>query len=215
MSDVDRRTVLGWIAGAPLAAGLGVPGLLRAQEHAAGAVEGAARGEAYEPAFFNAHEWRTVRILVDLIIPADERSGSATDAGVPEFMDFMMDDPAAGELEKEVRQTAMRGGLAWIDAESRRRFGRDFADSGEAQRLALLDDVAYSTGDEDEDDERGPRDLTVQPLRHGPAFFNSFRDLTSSGFWSSEMGVRDLDYRGNVATKWNGPPPEVLRKLGV
>lgn len=216
MSDVARRSVLKWIAGMPLAAGLGMPRLLRAQEHAAGAVAEAARGGTYEPAFFNAHEWETVRILVDLILPADERSGSATDAGVPEFMDFMMNDPAAGEREKEDRQTAMRGGLAWIDAECRRRFGRDFAGCGEAQRLELLDDIAYSTGDEDgEDVDRGPRDLTVAPPRHGPAFFNSFRDLTASGFWSSEMGVRDLDYRGNLATEWSGPPPEVLRKLGL
>jgi hypothetical protein len=216
MSEVARRTVLGWLAGAPLAAGLGTPRLLRAQEHAAEAVAGAAQGHPYAPAFFNENEWQTVRILADLILPADERSGSATDAGVPEFMDFMMNDPAAGDLEKELRQTAMRGGLAWIDAECRRRFGHDFVACSDAERLALLDEIAYPPPEEeDEIDERDPRDLTVVPPRHGPAFFNSFRDLVASGFWSSEMGVRDLDYRGNSAVEWTGPPPEVLRKLGL
>jgi hypothetical protein len=217
MAAVDRRSVLRWIAGAPLAIGFGVTRAeaRAAHQHAAGAVAAAAAGESYAPTFFTPHEWRTVTLLADMILPADERSGSASDAGVPEFIDFLMTDPVTEDRPLERRQTAMRGGLAWIDAECRERFGQPFADCGEAQRVELLDGVATSTGDEDEEDDRDPRDLRIPEPRHGRAFFNSFRDLVASGFWSSRMGVEDLDYRGNDTVEWTGPPPEVLRKLGL
>lgn len=154
------------------------------------------RGQAYQPKFFTAHEYQTVRLLADLIIPRDERSGSATDAGVPEFMDFIVGDQTS-------RQTAMRGGLAWLDTECRERFGRDFLDCDDGQRRALLDDIAWPAKARPE-------------LSHGVAFFNSFRDLTASGFWSSKMGVEDLGYMGNtVVPEWRGCPDEQLRKLGV
>ncbi len=155
------------------------------------------RGQRYQPRFFTAHEWETVRLLVDLIIPADERSGSATEAGVPEFMDFIMTDSPA-------RQTAMRGGLAWLDAECRERFGTpSFAASSETERRAVLEDIAWPA--------------QARPdLSHGVAFFNGFRDLTASGFWSSSIGVEDLRYIGNTAVPdWNGCPEEQLGKLGV
>ncbi|HSJ09963.1 MAG TPA: gluconate 2-dehydrogenase subunit 3 family protein, partial [Longimicrobiales bacterium] len=117
----------------------------------------------FEPQFFSEHEWRTVRILVDLIIPADAKSGSATDALVPEFMDFIMQDMPE-------RQLPMRGGLACLDAECGRRFvGRDFLDCGDTERRAVLDDIAW------------PK--TARPEHsHGTAWFTSFRDLTASGF---------------------------------
>ncbi|MBI2537801.1 MAG: gluconate 2-dehydrogenase subunit 3 family protein [Gemmatimonadetes bacterium] len=135
-------------------------------------------------------------MLVDLIIPRDERSGSATDAGVPEFMDFIVGDQTG-------RQTAMRGGLAWLDTECRERFGRDFVAGDEGQRRAVLDDIAWPARARPE-------------LSHGVAFFNSFRDLTATGVWSSKMGVEDLGYMGNtVVPEWRGCPDEQLRKLGV
>jgi hypothetical protein len=148
------------------------------------------------PRFFTPHEWRTVRVLVDLIIPRDERSGSATDAGVPEFMDFIMvDQPGA--------RTAMRGGLRWVDHECERRFGKTFVDCAHAQQTALLDDIAWPARAKPE-------------MSQGVAFFNNFRDLTASGFWSSRMGVADLRYIGNaVVREWKGCPEEALKKLGV
>jgi hypothetical protein len=150
------------------------------------------------PRFFNAHEWETVRLLVDLIIPRDARSGSATDAGVPGFMDFIMLD---GDNER--RQTAMRGGLAWLDTECRERFGHDFLSCAAEQRTSVLDDIAY------------PRRAPPR-LSQGVAFFNSFRNLTATGFWSSKMGVMDLRYTGNtVVPEWTGCPDAQLRKLGV
>lgn len=154
------------------------------------------RGQQYQPTFFTPHEWQTVRVLADLVIPADERSGSATAAGVPEFMDVLMQDHPD-------RQTAMRGGLAWLDTECRERFGKTFVECAEAERRAVLDDIAWP-------------DRARPALRHGVAFFNSFRDLTASGFWSSKMGVEDLRYMGNTAVpRWDGCPEAQLRKLGV
>ena len=217
MNEIGRRGALRLIGGAPLIVGFGI-GTAEAQlahEHAAKAVKAAAKGQPYKPKFFTAHEWETVRTLVDLIIPRDERSGSATDAGVPEFMDFIMTDPMENDRGREWRQTAMRGGLAWIDAESRKRFGQAFVEGADPQRRALLDDIAHSKEDESEDETHDPSDLRVR-LRHGPSFFNSFRDLTASGFWSSRMGVEDLAYQGNgVVAEWKGCPSEALRKLGL
>ena len=146
--------------------------------------------------FFTKHEDATVRILVDMIIPRDERSGSATEARVPEFMDFTMTD-------RPRYQQRMREGLAWIDAESNRRFGKAFADAGATQREAILNDIAWPS--------RAPA-----PMKEGVDFFNGFRDLTASGYWSSEIGVKDLRYMGNVFNpNWNGCPPAALKKLGV
>jgi gluconate 2-dehydrogenase subunit 3-like protein len=152
-----------------------------------------------DPRFFTADEYQTVRVLVDLIIPRDARSGSATDAGVPEFMDFMMADQ---DTAPEAR-TAMRGGLAWIDAECGHRFGKRFVECAEQERTKLLDEIAWPARARPE-------------MSHGVAFFNSFRDLTATGFWSSEMGVKDLRYQGNTfVMNWTGCPDAALRRLGV
>ena len=152
----------------------------------------------YQAQFFNPHEWSTVRLVVDIIIPRDQKSGSATDAGVPEFMDFIMMDGG------DDRRTAMRGGLAWLDTECRERFdGPNFIDCTDDQRKIVLDDIAYP--------ERAPEHLS-----HGVRFFNSFRNMTASGFWSSKMGVEDLQYMGNtVVPEWTGCPKEQLSKLGL
>jgi gluconate 2-dehydrogenase gamma chain len=156
-------------------------------------------GAAFEPKFFSSHEYETVRLLADLVIPRDERSGSATDAGVPEFMDFMMADQ---DTAPEAR-TAMRGGLAWVDAECVRRFDKPFVECAEKERTALLDEIAWPAHARPE-------------VSHGVAFFNSFRDLTASGFWSSEIGVKDLQYKGNAfVPEWRGCPDAALRKIGL
>lgn len=151
--------------------------------------------QAYAPKFFTDHEWRLVRLLVDLVIPKDARSGSATEAGVPEFMDFIL-------VEYPEEQLWMRGGLAWLDIEAHRRHGQDFLSAEAAQRTALLDDIAWP-------------DKAPAGLHQGVAFFNKFRDFTASGFWSSQMGVADIQYKGNVFVDWQGCPPEQLAKLGL
>jgi len=157
---------------------------------------GSDRGTPFEAHFFTPHELATVSILVDTIIPADERSGSATDAGVPEFMDYIL-------TVQHGRQTAMRGGLAWIDRECLERFGHTFVDCSAAERTALLDAIAW------------PKKADPE-LSQGVAFFNSFRDLTAAGFFSSKIGVEDVQYLGNqYVVEWKGCPEEQLRKLGV
>src|SRR6185437_6882198 len=134
-----------------------------------------ANGGTVTHKFFTPHEWDTVEVLVDLVIPRDERSGSATDAGVP----------------------------AWMDRECTARFGTTFVDCSVAQRTAVLDDIAW------------PKRAKPEHSQ-GVAFFNRFRDLTASGFWSSKMGVEDLQYIGNVVNPdWKGCRPEALKKLGV
>jgi gluconate 2-dehydrogenase gamma chain len=200
MHKLNRRSMLQLLGAAPVAAGFTFTDAEAAQ--AANAVQtarkpvGAAAKTAFKPKFFTAHEWATVRVLVDLIIPKDDRSGSATDAGVPEFMDFMMDD-------QPNPQTAMRGGLAWIDLQCQDRHDKTFVDCTPEQRTAVLDDIAW------------PQKATPE-FSQGVAFFNSFRDLTASGFWSSKMGVEDLKYLGNVmVAEWKGCPPEAIKKLGL
>jgi gluconate 2-dehydrogenase gamma chain len=150
----------------------------------------------FVPKFFTATEFRLVRTLADIIIPKDERSGSASDAGVPEFMDFMM-------IDQPARQVAMRGGLAWLDVECQRRYDKTFLNCAEQERTTVLDDIAWPAKAKPE-------------FAHGVAFFNNFRDLTASGFWTTRMGIDDLQYIGNRSVaRWNGCPPEALKKLGV
>jgi hypothetical protein len=199
VSTVKRRTVLQMMAAAPVAAAFAWTEAEAAQahEHAQAARATATKaGSAYKPKFFTPHEWATVRLLVDIIIPKDERSGSATDVGVPEFMDFMMND-------QRERQTAMRGGLAWLDVECQKRFDKTFLDCAADQRTAVLDDIAW------------PQKATPA-LSNGVAFFNSFRDLTATGFWTTKVGMQDLQYMGNTfVAQWKGCPTEVLKKLGI
>jgi gluconate 2-dehydrogenase gamma chain len=197
--DNSRRTILRIIAAGPVAAGFAwtEAEAQEAHQHAQAAQAAAKQtGTAFKPKFFTPHEYATVRMLVDIIIPKDERSGSATDAGVPEFIDFIMGD-------EPNRQLAMRGGLAWLDRECESRFDKNFIACTGAQRTELLDVIAW------------PK--TAPPnMSHGVAFFNSFRDLTASGFWTTRMGIKDLQYVGNVyVPEWKGCPDEVLKKLGL
>jgi hypothetical protein len=167
-----------------------------AQAAASAPAARAATAKPFAPKFFTATEFKLVNVLADIIIPKDERSGSASDAGVPEFMDFMM-------IDQPARQVAMRGGLAWLDVECQKRFDKTFLDCAEAQRTAVLDDIAWPAKAKPE-------------FAHGVAFFNSFRDLTASGFWTTRMGIDDLQYMGNRSVaRWSGCPPEALKKLGV
>lgn len=195
MTDMNRRDAVQAMSLAAFVAAFRVTPA--EADRAARAVERALNGsQAYEPQFFTSEEWETVRMLVDLIIPADDRSGSATDAGVPEFMDFTMMDRAS-------RQQPMRGGLKWLDLACGERYNRRFVRCSDSQRKELLDDIAWP-------------DRAHERLSQGVAFFNAFRDFTASGFFSSRIGVQDVQYMGNLARRdWPGCPPEVLRHLGV
>ena len=145
--------------------------------------------------YFTASELKTIGVLADIIIPRDSHSGSATDAGVPAFIEFMAKD-------KPELQTPLRGGLHWLDAQSMKRFGTVFASCNQKQQIEIVDDIAYPE--------------KVKPgMSQGVSFFNLMRNLTASGFWSSQMGITDLGYVGNVPNQWNGVPDEVLKQYGL
>jgi hypothetical protein len=193
MKPIDRRTALKLAAGAPLAITWSWTACDTAARNAQRAI---ASGEPFTPQFFDDHQYQTVRVLTDIIIPADDRSGSATDAGVPEFMDFMM-------IDRPNDQTWMSDWLTWLDTRSSENFAVTFVDCTGEQRAQVLDAVAWPDRADAADSD-------------GVAFFNRFRDLTASGFWTSRMGIEDLRYIGNTANpNWNGCPPEALARLGV
>jgi gluconate 2-dehydrogenase gamma chain len=152
-------------------------------------------GAAYQPKFFSVQEYATIVALSDLIIPRDERSGSASDAGAPEFVDYIV------SLQPE-RQTPLRGGLAWLDGECRRRFDKTFLACMDTERRQVLDDIAYPA--------KARREFS-----HGVRFFTQLRDLVATGFFSSKVGVADIGYLGNRPSGWDGAPAEVLKKLGL
>ncbi len=191
-----RRDVLKVLLAAPAATFAWTDAEAAQAAASAQAARAATTAKPFVPKFFTATEFRLVRVLADIVIPKDERSGSATDAGVPEFMDFMM-------IDQPARQVAMRGGLAWLDVECQKRFDKTFLNCAEAERTAVLDDIAWPARAKPE-------------FAHGVAFFSNFRDLTASGFWTTRMGIDDLQYMGNRSVaRWNGCPPEALKKLGV
>jgi gluconate 2-dehydrogenase gamma chain len=197
MTDVNRRDALKAFAAVSAAGFVEISG--PQMERALRGVQALESDQQSPAKFFTAHEWRTLHVLVDYIIPRDARSGSATDARVPEFIDFLLSDKDASEHS----QVAMRGGLAWIDNEARHRFDKDFVTATDAQRRQILDDIAY------------PQKARPE-MSHGVAFFNGLRDLTASGFFSTSAGWRDVQYIGNVFNpNWNGCPPAALTKLGV
>jgi hypothetical protein len=154
----------------------------------------------YQRKVFDEHDWHTVRLLCDLIVPADERSGSATQAGVPEFMDDWLDFRKQQDGNDDLAAQIL-GGLAWLDHESSRLFQKPFAGAGLDQQKRILDRIAWP-------ERAAPED------RRWAAFFTKFRDLTLNGFYSSKMGIADLPYLGNTAVpEWKGCDPAVWAKL--
>jgi Gluconate 2-dehydrogenase subunit 3 len=159
--------------------------------------ETAQAAAAYQRKVFNDHQWETIKVLSDLIIPADERSGSASQAGVPAFVDDWLDF-RSGEIKADIL-----GGLTWLDIECNRAFGHDFVGCDASQQKQVLDRIAYP-------DKAAPQD------RNYAAFFTHLRDLVASGFFSSEMGVKDLPYLGNrPANEFPGCPPDVLSAINT
>lgn len=193
----SRRDVIRLLAAAPLAHfAIAYTDVERAAAYANDVLQQAAGRQQFRPAFFTPAEYRLVQVLADLVIPRDARSGSATDAGVPPFMDFIVS--AYPSMQKPMRE-----GIRWMNDAATRRFGKPFLDTTATQRRELLDAIAY------------PKRAAAAD-QAGVEFFNRFRDLTASGFWSSRIGVADLQYQGNTAqAQWNGCPPAVLRKIGV
>ena len=147
-----------------------------------------------EETFFTEHEMATITVLADIIIPKDEVSGSASDAGVPEFIEFIVKDIPSNKLP-------MRGGLKWLDVQCQKRYANAFVKCSKEQQIELIDQIAY------------PEKAKPEMLQ-GVAFFSLMRNLTSSGFYTSEMGVKDIGYAGNKPGVWKGVPEDVLKEHG-
>lgn len=145
--------------------------------------------------FFDEHEMATIAVLADIIIPKDDVSGSATEAGVPAFIEFIVKDQTH-------HQTPMRGGLRWLDVQCLKRYNNTFINCSSSQQIEMIDDIAF------------PEQARPEMMQ-GVAFFNKMRDLTATGFFTSKMGIEDLGYKGNTPNQWDGVPPEVLDQYGL
>ena len=145
--------------------------------------------------FFTTHEMATITVLGDIIIPKDERSGSASDAGVPAFIEFIVKD-------KPEQQTPMRGGLRWLDMQCLRLYDKSFVDCSAAQQMEMVNEIAYPA-------------KAKPAMKQGVAFFDRMRGLTATGFFTSKMGIEDLGYVGNRPNKWEGVPEDIIKQYGL
>lgn len=145
--------------------------------------------------FFTGHEMATIAILADIIIPKDDVSGSATDAKVPDFIEFIVKD-------QPENQTPMRGGLRWLDMQCLNMYDKTFRESTSAQQIEMVDKIAY------------PKKAKPE-YRQGVSFFSLMRNLTVTGFYTSEMGTKDVGYLGNKPNQWNGVPDDVLKQYNI
>ena len=145
--------------------------------------------------FFTNAEIATITVLADIIIPKDEKSGSASDAGVPAFIEFIVKDMPD-------HQVPLRGGLRWLDITCLKRYEKSFVDCSKEQQLQLIDEIAYPA-------------LAKPDMQQGVTFFSRMRNLTASGFFSSKIGMEDIGYVGNRPNKWEGVPADDIKKYGL
>jgi hypothetical protein len=148
----------------------------------------------FSKTFFSEEEMATIASLADIILPEDKESVCATKAGVPEFIEFIVKDIPE-------HQIPMRGGLMWINRESNKRFGAPFVEISEENQLEIVDQIAY------------PQDF--EKNSSGPVFFNRIKDLVVTGYFTSEPGLKYLDYRGNTPNVWDGVPTDILEQHGM
>lgn len=146
------------------------------------------------PKFFTDAEMATITVLGDIIIPKDDVSGSASDAKVPDFIEFIVKDMPH-------HQTPMRGGLRWLDLQCLTRYDKAFTDCSREQQIEIVDMIAY------------PKKAKPE-MAQGVSFFNLMRDLTATGFYTTEIGGNDIGYVGNRPNNWNGVPDDVLKQYG-
>ncbi len=144
----------------------------------------------YVPKYFSAHQYETLTWLCDAIIPKDEKSGGAVEAGAPEFIDLLTS-------ENEEWQVALGGGLMWLDTFCADRYSSTFMECAPEKRKDVMDLIAFRKNEK--------QDLT---LSQGVAFFAFLRKLTCDGFYTSKIGIEDLQYIGNTSLReFPGCPP--------
>lgn len=145
--------------------------------------------------FFTDHEFATIVVLGDIIIPKDDVSGSASDAKVADFIEFIVKDMPS-------HQTPMRGGLRWLDLECMKKYEKAFKDLDAKQQIEMVDLIAY------------PKKAKPE-YGQGVAFFSLIRNLTVTGFYTTKIGYDDVGFVGNRPNQWNGVPPEVLKQYNL
>ena len=150
-----------------------------------------------EEIYLNEHELSTIAVLCDIILPATDTAGSATEAKVPDFIEFIVKDMPKHQLP-------MRGGLMWLDLQSNSRYNKQFIDLTDQEQIAIVDDIAYP----DPDDK-------MPDMAPGIKFFDLMRNLTLTGYYTTRMGFDDLKVNSNYANVWDGVPKEVLAKHDV
>ena len=150
----------------------------------------AAPGGGYTPKYFSAAQYATLLFLCDTIIPKDEKSGGAVEAGAPEFIDLLT-------RENPDYQLKLGGGLFWLDAACTDRYEHLFMDCTPGQKKEILDLIAFRKNAK-----------TDPSLSQGVAFFAFLRNLTTDGFYTSKIGIADLQYMGNTSLhEFPGCPP--------
>ena len=145
--------------------------------------------------FFSDHEMATIVVLGDIIIPKDDVSGSASDAKVGDFIEFIVKDMPQ-------HQVPMRGGLRWLDMQCLKRYEKPFKDCSDQQKIEMVDQIAY------------PKKAKPE-LKQGVTLFNLMRNLTVTGFYTTKMGYADVGFVGNKPNQWNGVPPDVLKQYNM
>lgn len=145
--------------------------------------------------FFTPEEFATITVLADIIIPKDEVSGSASEAKVADFIEYIVKD-------EPDYQTPVRGGLRWLDIHCLNNYQNAFKDCNAEQQIEMIDQVAYPAKAKPE-------------MSYGVSFFNLMRNLTATGFYSTEMGWKDIGYVGNRANQWNGVPEDVQKQYNI
>lgn len=203
--DSLKTLLIGSLAGATLVTGCDTPAATQAQ---------AAPDEAFPPygrrpeekerdrrlvaqTFLTERELATIAVLCDIILPATDTAGSATDAEVPAFIEFISKDIPRHQLP-------LRGGLMWLDTEANKRFNQAFATCSNEQQIEIVEDIAYP-------DPEGKK----PEMAYGIKFFDLMRNLTLTGYYTSREGIKDLGYVGNVPNIWDGVPAEVLAEHEV
>jgi hypothetical protein len=203
LKRMDRREAIKWMLAASATLSVLDPRRLNASNSGSGYGTDPNLMEVYKPGelwplTFTKQQHRTAAALCDVILPADEKSPGASQLKVPDFIDEWISAPYPKQQEDKPR---ILHGLAWLDAESAKRFHQWFAELSAEQKQRICDDICL------------PR--KAAPEYEQPAhFFDKFRDLTLGGFYTTPDGMKDVQYLGNVPlTKFDGPPPEVLSYL--
>ncbi len=212
ISGLSRRGAIRRIALALTAAGTASLDFASAQQVHKEVESSKNAAGGYTPKLLTEHEFQTVSKLAELIVPADDRSGSAADAGAPEFIDLLCS-------QNETLARTYTGGIGWLDARMRQRRGGTFVEAGERQQTEMLDLLAGAQRNSTEPDAQWDRDYARfrdygiekrSDLGAGVRFFDWVRKMSVDAYYTSEIGIKDLGYAGNQALSEYIVPQEAI-----